>query len=392
VLAAMVTLARVVHSVATRGSSGLFNDFYDYWAAGVLLNRGQDPYDVAALHAVQRAAGLHTETGGGYSYPLLFAHVLRPLALIAAPQAGFIFMGLSVIALCGAIALLLGSIPDLRWPVGLVGGVLAGLFPPVIGSLYFGQANLLVLLVLSLAYRSVADGYMLATASAVKIYPITGFLAFLAERPILWRRLLLSGGLLAVFLLLQLPFGNSVYGRTGYFLGPDTYWSNESVNGWVSRLSIDSTWTHAPLPGLPVEAVMLTAVAVLAMVTLVVLVRAPNPSWEGALALSLWLGVVSAPKNSFWNFTPLLLCIVFLWTRLGARWWLAAIGAFGWLLIELQAQLDSARETIYLASPELAWLSSVGLYGALIIGGITAYVLLRPVRPFPPPSLPRPSR
>src|SRR5205823_13273045 len=72
VLAAVVALARVIHSVTTRGSSGLFNDFYDYWAAGVLLNRSQDPYDIAALHAVQRAAGLQVETGAGYSYPLFF--------------------------------------------------------------------------------------------------------------------------------------------------------------------------------------------------------------------------------------------------------------------------------------------------------------------------------
>ena len=55
-----------------------------------------------------------------------------------------------------------------------------------------------------------------------------------------------------------------------------------------------------------------------------------------------------------------------------------AIAVAGWLLIELQAQLDGARETIYQASPALAWFSSVGLYGAFIIGGCCAYVVLRP--------------
>ena len=75
----MFALARVVHSVITRGSSGLFNDFYDYWAAATLLNRGQNPYDIGALRALERAAGLQSETGSGYSYPLLFAHLMRPL-------------------------------------------------------------------------------------------------------------------------------------------------------------------------------------------------------------------------------------------------------------------------------------------------------------------------
>jgi hypothetical protein len=101
-------------------------------------------------------------------------------------------------------------------------------------------------------------------------------------------------------------------------------------------------------------------------------------SWEGSLALSLWLGAVAAPKNSFWNYTPLLLAVVFAWTRLAGRWWLFAVGTAGWLLLELQAQLDSARETVYQANPALAWLSSVGLYGALILGLVTTYSLLRP--------------
>jgi len=375
----MVALARVVHSVATRGSSGLFNDFYDYWAAGVLLNRGQDPYDIGALHAVQRAAGLQVETGAGYSYPLFFAHLLRPLALIAAPQAASIFMGLSLIALCGAIALLLGSIPRLNWPVALTGGAAAGLFPPVIGSLYFGQANLLVLLALTIAYGCVAPGPMLGLASAIKLYPISGFLAAITERPPRWRRLAIGLAVLGVLLLLQLGAGGaSIAGRAGYFLGPDTYWTNESINGWLSRLGIASTWTKPPLPGLPVEPLMLVAVAILAALTVVVLLLAAKRPWEGALALSLWLGVVAAPKNSLWNFTPLLLCIAFIWTAVRGRWWIVAVGVAGWLLLELQAQLDSARETVYQASPALAWLSSTGLYGALIIGGLTAYVLLRP--------------
>ena len=148
----------------------------------------------------------------------------------------------------------------------------------------------------------------------------------------------------------------------GYFNGPDTYWSNESINGWVSRLAIDSNWTHAPLHGLPVEAAMLTIVLLFAMATTIVLLRAPGRPWEGAFALSLWLGVV-------W------------FTRLNGRWWLlvlGVLGVLGWLLIEQQAQLDGARETVYQASPGLAWLSSVGLYGALILGSVSAYVLLRP--------------
>jgi hypothetical protein len=372
-------LGRVALSSYTIGISGLMNDFYAYWAAGVLLNRGENPYDVQALAAVQQAAGVHVETGSGFSYPLFFAHLMRPLALLPPATAAAIFSTLSLVALALAVALLLRSLPRLRWPVALAGGVAAGLFPPVIGSLYFGQANLIVLLLLALTYRALLPGTMLGIASAIKLYPVGGFLAALTARPPRWRVIAVGIGVLGVLLLLQLGTGGGTFsGRTGYFLGPDTYWSNESINGWLSRLGIDSTWTHAPLPGFPVEAVMLTIVLLLTGATVVVLLRAPTYTWEGALALSLWLGVVSAPKNSLWNFTPLLLPITFVFARLAGRWWLVALGVVGWLLIELQAQLDGARGTIYHASPALAWLSSVGLYGALILGGLCAYVVLRP--------------
>jgi glycosyl transferase family 87 len=368
----------VEHSLLTRGTGGWLNDFYAYWAAGVLLNRGQSPYDIGALAAVQQAAGLRVETGSGYSYPIVFAELMRPLALIPAPTAAFIFVMLSLVALIGAVALILGSLPGPGWPVALIGGAAAGLFPPVLGSLYFGQANLLVLLLLALAYRGVVAGPMLGIGSAIKLYPVAGFLAPITERPPAWRRTVIGLAVLAALLVPQLFGGDSLAGRAGYFVGPDTYWSNESINGWISRLGLDSTWTHAPLFGLPVQPVMVGMVALLTMVTVLVLLRAPERPWEGALALSLWLGVVAAPKNSFWNFSPLLLCLAFVFSRLRGRWWIFAVGVLAWLLLELQAQLDSARETVYQASPALAWLSSVGLYGALIIGGLTAYVLLSP--------------
>jgi hypothetical protein len=372
-------LGRVAFSFASIGISGQLNDFYAYWAAGLLLNRGQDPYNVAALAAVQRAAGVYVETGSGFSYPLFFAHLMRPLALLPPATAAAIFSTLSLVALAFAVALLLRSLPQLRWPLALAGGVVAGLFPPVIGSLYFGQANLFVLLLLALAYRAVLPGAMLGIASAIKLYPVGGFLAALNARPPRWRVIAVGIGVLAALLLLQLGTGGgTLSGRGGYFFGPDTYWSNESINGWLSRLGIDSTWTYAPLPGLPVEAVMLVIVLLLTAATVLVLLRAPDHPWDGALALSLWLGVVIAPKNSLWNFTPLLLGITFTVARLAGRWWLLVLGGIGWFLIELQAQLDAARDSAYQASPAQAWFSSVGLYGALILGAVTAYVLLRP--------------
>jgi hypothetical protein len=366
----------VFYAVSSRGPSGLFNDFYDYWGAAVLLNHGRNPYDVAALHAVQQLGGVTSETGTGYTYPVFFAELLRPLGLLSESTAATLFSLLSLAALLLAIGILLASIPRLSWTIAVLGGVAAGLFPPVIGSLYFGQANLLVLLPLAIAYRCVMPGPMLGVASAVKLYPLAGFLASLLQRR--WRALRNGLAVFAVLLLPQLTVPGGGAGTAASFASPDTYWTNESVNGWLSRLAIPSSWTRAPLPGLPVEPLMLSIVALLTILTIVVVLRAPESVWEGAFALCVWLGVVAAPKNSLWNFTPLLLGIVYAWVNLDRRWWLFAIGVVGWLLLETQAQLDAARATAYQASPTLAWLSSVGLYGALILGLVFAYVVLRP--------------
>jgi hypothetical protein len=378
-LAAAAAAARVVYAVASRGPDGLFNDFYDYWGAAVLLDRGRDPYDVSALNQVQHSAGIAATTGSGYSYPILWAELLRPLAHLRPEAAALAFSALSLIALAVAIALLLASIDRLDWPTGILGGIAAGLFPPVIGSLYFGQANLLLLLLLALAYRMLLPEPLLALAGAIKLYPIAGLLESLARRRLRWS--VVGVALFAVLILLpQLFSPGRLSDRTGYFLSPDTYWSNESVNGFLSRLAIPSTWTRPPLPWLPAEGLMLVLTACLALGVLLVLVRSGGRPWTGCLALTLWLGAVTAPKNSLWNFTPLLLCVAYAWPLVRRRPPLLLLGALGWLLIEAQVQLDTARETVYRADPWLAWLSSLGLYGALLIGGLTAYLVLRQAR------------
>ena len=384
--AALVAAGRVVHSLLTRGPAGLFNDFYAYWGAAVLLNRGRDPYDINELAAVQHAAGLHVTTGGGYSYPLFFAEMLRPLGLLQPRVAAAVFAGISLAAGMIAVALLLGSWADMRPAVVIAAGAIAGLFPPLIGSLYFGQANLLVLLALALAFRSRIPETMVALAATVKLYPASGLIASAVRRR--WAALAAAVALLAVLIgIPQVLNRGSLLPRSGYFLGPDTYWSNESINGFLSRLALPSTWTRPPLPGLPVEVLVLVGAGLLLVATVVICLRAGGRPYAGCLALSLWLGSVVAPKNSLWNFTPLLLGIAFAFPRLRNRPLPLLLGAGGWLMIELQAQLDSARETIYRSDPMLSWLSSIGFYGALLIGVVIAWALVMPRRRL----LPRPS-
>jgi hypothetical protein len=325
-------------------------------------------------------------TGSGYSYPLFFAELLRPLGLLEPHLAADIFAVISLVAIVIAVGLLLGSWTGMRPAVVILAGAIGGLFPPLIGSLYFGQANLLVLVPLALAFRSRVPEGMVALAATVKLYPASGLIASIVRRR--WAALAGAIALLAVLLAVPQALNRgSLLPRSGYFLGPDTYWSNESINGFLSRLALPSTWTRPPLPGLPVEALLLTLAGLLLIAVVAISIRVGGRPYAGCLALSLWLGSVVAPKNSLWNFTPLLLGIAFAFPRLRHRPLPLVAGAAGWLMIEVQAQLDSARETVYRSDPILTWLSSLGLYGALLIGAVIAWTLLTPGRrPLPRPS------
>jgi hypothetical protein len=120
-------------------------------------------------------------------------------------------------------------------------------------------------------------------------------------------------------------------------------------------------------PGLPVTALMVAICAALGALAAAVAAR-QRGSWPGAYALLLSYAVVAAPKNSIWNFAPLLIAVVLTWTLVRDRPIALALLALAWTLI------DSLGAGLALHDP---WLASLPLYGALLLGGLLAWALLR---------------
>jgi hypothetical protein len=380
VTSCVVAGAFTLDSVRTQGTSGLFNDFFDYWAGARLLASGGNPYDVNAVNALLDHSGAHATVGVfGYSYPLLFALVMRPFALLPPYPAAFAFMALSLLALGLAVALLVTGARPGSLAEALLLGAAAGGFVPVRGSLYFGQANLVVLLALALAARGVARPAMLAWTASIKLFPAAALAAFVAGGR--RERLQLVAGLAGAAALILVP--NLVLGHarpgTGMagMLAPDPFWTNQSLNGWLSRLALPSDWTQPPLPWLPVTPLLLLVASAGAGAVLLAVLRARGEPWEGTLALLICFGVVAAPKNSLWNFTPLLLALMYCWPLVRRRPLLLAVLLAGWGAIEVQSSLDAVRDSVYRSSPAFTWLSSVALYGALLITGVVAWLLVR---------------
>ncbi|MDQ6901004.1 MAG: DUF2029 domain-containing protein [Candidatus Dormibacteraeota bacterium] len=365
---------------STRRPAGLFNDFYTYWAAARILGRGGDPYDINLVNHVLRVAGVHSTVGAvGYSYPLLLAELLRPLALLPPRTAAILFTAASLAAFGVAMYLLLEPLSRAAtWELLLL-ATGAGLFAPVNGSLYFGQVNLIVLSLLALAFHRIVRPGALAVASAIKLYPAVALAAFGAQGRRAFRPLL--GALTASLLLIVVPNLSRhqwrYEGTVGRMLQPDTFWTNQSLNGFFSRLSLASQWTRPPLPGLAVTGPMLVVCALFGLLAVGVIGwRRGNP-WDAGFALLLCLGVVIAPGNSLWNFTPLLVAIAYCWPRVRVRPPELAVLLTGYVLVEAQGQIDVVRDSFYGGRPAMTWLASLALYGALLIAGLTVYLLVK---------------
>jgi hypothetical protein len=122
---------------------------------------------------------------------------------------------------------------------------------------------------------------------------------------------------------------------------------------------------------------MLAAAAALGALTFAIVLWVRGRPWDGCMALLVTYGIIAAPRNSLWNFAPLIVTMVWCWLQARRRPASLAVLASGWMLINLQGWLYSIGNDLYRGSAALGLLASLGLYGALILWGLTAYLLLR---------------
>lgn len=107
------------------------------------LDSGHTPYDLTALARLGHQEGLVFQAGTGYSYPLPFAVAMVPLGWLSFDVAGLIFSLLSLLVFGVAVTVWLTDRRLFSGPPLLAVGlaVLAGWYPPVTGSVFFGQAS-----------------------------------------------------------------------------------------------------------------------------------------------------------------------------------------------------------------------------------------------------------
>ncbi len=305
VLAVSVPGARLLIDVAG-AIPGRFNDYHAYWLAGRLVAAGGDPYDRAALVELAQREGLEFLVGTGYSYPPPFALLMVPLAALPFDVSAALFSAVSLMAFGIVIAAL---VQPLRRPAVLA--FAAGAYPPVAGSLFIGQANLLVFGLLALGFLFLRQGALVTGlawggAAVIKLVPI-GLLVPLAlarQRQIVLT-FLGSVGLYLVLAALAVARTSGGTAAMLTLLERDSYWTNQSLNGVLTRgLEGTAAAEHTSL-------MVVGATVLFAGISLAILWRARGHLGDHrrlvlGQSFILVAATIAAPKSSFWNHTPAL--------------------------------------------------------------------------------------
>jgi hypothetical protein len=310
------------------------NDFHDYWLAGKLLAEGHSPYDTAALAALAAREHLTFLVGGGYSYPLPFALLMVPFAALPFDVAAAAFNAISL----AAFGLTVGA--WLVWMDGSEAGgsqrrlrlaLAAGLYPPVYSTLAMGQANLVVLPAVALgavlavdgatAVRRAIGGALIGVGAIVKLVPGVLFVPLALGRRFGAAAGVAAGalGILAVAVV-AVPWAMAGSSGLASLLDPDAFYSNQSINGFVTRL-VSGTGKSVPLwsGAFDPRPVMLGLTFLFGLATLWVLWRSRSGLRDRrglalGLGLALVAGTIGAPKTSYWNESMVLVAVGLLWT------------------------------------------------------------------------------
>ena len=235
-------------------------DFKAYYIAADLMRRGQDFYDVELQTQEVLAQGLPLNQSF-YIYPPLLAIAFVPLTALSMQTAAQLWFfvnltlyGLSLAVISRALRLdRLTRMLPLLW-------VLAFLFPPALFTMYKGQVNILLLLLLALTYwlyrkgRERMAGVALGLAVMIKIVPLLLLLYFLWKRRYVLSLAaictIIAIGALGLVIVGPGPHQTYIGEVIPLLAEPRPNPANQSLGGFLSLLLVENAYTdhvvHSP--------------------------------------------------------------------------------------------------------------------------------------------------
>ncbi len=179
VLVLALSLLRFAYDGVFRALVGPQHDFAVYYAAGKAIRAGKNPYDLASLRSVFHRPEIQKHGFAYGLYPPFLAACVVPFTFLSFDAAAIVWFCLNHVWILLCVAVLPLAFKGLpRGAVWIAGAWIMMNLWPVAFTLDVGNANLLLLAALMLAFVAHANGRpwsaggLLAAATMLKLHPI----------------------------------------------------------------------------------------------------------------------------------------------------------------------------------------------------------------------------
>ena len=375
-------------------------DFAAFYAGAWAIRLGVSPYEWSSelLERLRTEMGLSIHPPAHHSPPL-WAWLLQPLTFFDFRTATFIWLLLLLVLVAWSTIVSVQTAGYGKWKEQWLAFLLVLTFGPVFLNLTLGQNGLFLLiaaLIIGQAIRARTKDSSLQAAIAwvlaigAKLFPLT----WLGTLPFLRRWRLFVFAILTILLTLSLTTLLTPTASQEYWLRflPERIFSyseqvgidDQSLVAWLDRLGRPHTfgvpglsvaqqhtvswsppWSIAPQV---IRLVGYSLVALLALVPIIVLLRAGHAEAEGAFYLWVLYGLLLFPHTERYNHVLLLPAMAWLWARSET---FAQRGRSLVILAYFLVGLSRLTHlwAILLPAPWGPLASGFGLYAVLLLGG-----------------------
>jgi hypothetical protein len=373
-LTAVLLVATYVTSVARVAVDARFVDFAHYYAFAAHLARGGDLFDPAATARLSDTLGLRL-AGAPLKYPPLFYAAMRPWTWLPFHAAALAWLALGQALLLTSGALWLrGRAAEPARLVALL--ALIALSQPLVETLHLGQANVLVLALLTLGWWAAREArpWLAAVALGLTVHVKPQFglpilaLWWIGQRALAFRAAGVAVGGLAVGLAVigvdaHIAWARDVIAMPGYL---HTWASNIAPHAALHRL------LDGAIGARPVEVLALVASAAVVVAAARALRGAPtprSPAFDAAFGLAVCVVPLVAPLAEEHHLVVLLLPLTMLVLA-------ADLTPGAGIVLAAAAVLIGARYSLERMPPPLTGLPSLAaaarLAGVALLAGLLA--------------------
>lgn len=297
-----------------------YEDFAVYYLSALELRADIDPYATSFV-PLEKRLGMNTHSIERGTHPPTFLILFEPLTELPLRTAYWTWTGLNFVALAAALVMLLGRRSLLPLETTLVVAALALLYAPVFLHFWFGQSNVLILLMLVLMMRwmergnAAGAGLLLALAGLMRVFPLPIVAYLLLTRR--WRVLAYTAIGLAIGAAATLFLVGTTHSLNFFYAVPEHFngyaWiatpTNIAMGAFISRIV---WWIWGPAPGYLRDAAIICAdISVLALGARATLVRKAGDDPDRRL-FSLWVVTSMMLSPTMWLHVLVLLLLPFI--------------------------------------------------------------------------------